>query len=159
MKPLARGVVAILCTAVLCCLCGGTVNAAFPEEGYWKSVDDKTGMATAYWLFTVDGGVLSGFIISYPNMKPDDTCTACSGGAEDWNNKPITGTAWLQLTERTAEGIWENGYIIDSKKGAKYKAKVWLEDGNLKMRGYVGFMYSTQTWYRTTKEQAEAGEF
>jgi uncharacterized protein (DUF2147 family) len=39
--------------------------------------------------------------------------------------------------------------------GKKYKAEIWLENGNLKMRGYVGFIYRTQTWLRVDKEEAE----
>jgi uncharacterized protein (DUF2147 family) len=27
-----------------------------------------------------------------------------------------------------------------------YKAELWVEEGKLKIRGYVGFFYRTQTW-------------
>ena len=41
---------------------------------------------------------------------------------------------------------WEDGSICDPKNGKVYDCKMWLEDGNLKVRGYVAFFYRTQTW-------------
>ena len=29
-----------------------------------------------------------------------------------------------------------------------YKAEVWNEDGKLKVRGYLGVFYKTQTWVK-----------
>ncbi len=29
-----------------------------------------------------------------------------------------------------------------------HKAEIWVEDGKLKVRGYVGFVYKTQTWLK-----------
>ena len=36
--------------------------------------------------------------------------------------------------------------IMDPKKGTVYDCKLWIEGGNLKVRGYVLFIYRTQTW-------------
>ncbi len=38
------------------------------------------------------------------------------------------------------------GTILDPKKGTVYKCKMWVEDGQLQVRGYVGIFYRTQTW-------------
>ena len=35
-----------------------------------------------------------------------------------------------------------------SDDGKTYKAEIWVEDGKLKVRGYLGFFYKTQTWLR-----------
>ena len=43
---------------------------------------------------------------------------------------------------------WEDGTILDPKKGKIYDCKLWVEDGNLKVRGYLFFLYRTQTWFR-----------
>ena len=43
--------------------------------------------------------------------------------------------------------VYEGGEILDPKKGKIYKCKIWLENGVLKVRGYWGFIYRTQTWY------------
>jgi len=41
------------------------------------------------------------------------------------------------------------GKVYDSRDGKTYTGKLWLTDNNtLKMRGYVGIFYSTETWIR-----------
>lgn len=129
-----------------------------PLEGYWKSIDDETNKATAYWKLEIKDDQLLGYIVNYPNAKADDICVACTGELEDFFEKPVKGTAWLSLSE-LKDNEWQEGYIIDSGKGEKYKAKVWLEDNNLMMRGYVGFFYRTQVWQRSSQTDAEKGIF
>lgn len=41
---------------------------------------------------------------------------------------------------------WTNGTIYDPQKGNTYKCKVWIENNTLKIRGYVGLFYETETW-------------
>ena len=41
-----------------------------------------------------------------------------------------------------------NGKVYDPNNGKSYKGKIWLEDGKLKMRGYVSVFYRTETWTR-----------
>jgi uncharacterized protein (DUF2147 family) len=44
-------------------------------------------------------------------------------------------------------GEWINGKIYDPYEGETYKCKMWLENPNtLKVRGYFGFLYETETW-------------
>ena len=39
------------------------------------------------------------------------------------------------------------GNVYDSRNGKIYSGKLWLEDNNtLKMRGYWGVFYNTETW-------------
>ncbi len=133
-----------------------TVSAADPVEGYWKSIDDDTGKPTAFWKFTVKGSVLTGQIISYKDMKDEDVCNKCKGS---FKNKPILKTSWLRLTERNSDGVWDTGYIVDTRVGKQYKAKVWVEDGNLMVRGYLGVaaLGRTQVWKKATKDEAAKG--
>lgn len=44
------------------------------------------------------------------------------------------------------DGEWINGKIYDPKNGASYECKLWLENGKLKVRGYVGWFFDTKTW-------------
>jgi uncharacterized protein (DUF2147 family) len=37
---------------------------------------------------------------------------------------------------------------MDPDDGKVYKSEVWLEDGKLKVRGYLGLFYRTQTWLK-----------
>ena len=43
---------------------------------------------------------------------------------------------------------WEGGKIYNPKNGKTYKCTIWLEGKNLKVRGYLGIFYETQTWKR-----------
>jgi uncharacterized protein (DUF2147 family) len=42
---------------------------------------------------------------------------------------------------------WIDGTLYDPNKGSTYNSKIWLEDNKtLKVRGYIGFLYETETW-------------
>ena len=42
---------------------------------------------------------------------------------------------------------WTDGTLYDPEKGSTYDSKIWLEDNKtLKVRGYIGFLYETETW-------------
>jgi len=41
---------------------------------------------------------------------------------------------------------WEDGDILDPENGKVYRCKVWVEQGNLMVRGYIAFLYRTQKW-------------
>ena len=43
---------------------------------------------------------------------------------------------------------WEGGKIYNPKNGKTYKCSIWLDGSNLKVRGYLGVFYETQTWKR-----------
>jgi uncharacterized protein (DUF2147 family) len=47
---------------------------------------------------------------------------------------------------------WEaEDAILDPKTGDIYDCKVWLDEDNvniLNVRGYIGFLFRTQTWHR-----------
>lgn len=43
---------------------------------------------------------------------------------------------------------WEGGKIYNPKNGKTYKCTIWLEGNDLKVRGYLGIFYETQTWKR-----------
>ena len=43
---------------------------------------------------------------------------------------------------------WEGGKIYNPKNGKNYKCSIWLDGDQLKVRGYIGVFYETQTWKR-----------
>jgi uncharacterized protein (DUF2147 family) len=71
-------------------------------------------------------------------------CTECTGADKD---KPVVG---LVIIKDLGPGgdRYKGGTILDPEDGKVYKAEIWTEDGKLKVRGYVGFFYRTQTWLR-----------
>ena len=46
------------------------------------------------------------------------------------------------------EDKWEGGRIYNPKNGKNYNCAIWLDGDKLKVRGYIGFLYETQTWKR-----------
>ena len=85
--------------------------------------------------------------------------TEACASREDWN-------VWLSHTTHFASGDhgffslrnikdlsasgdrYKGGTILDPADGKIYKAEVWVEDGKLKVRGYLGVFYKTQTWVK-----------
>ncbi|MEQ9415709.1 MAG: DUF2147 domain-containing protein, partial [Cyclobacteriaceae bacterium] len=43
---------------------------------------------------------------------------------------------------------YSGGTILDPKVGKIYRCRLWIEGDNLKVRGYWGPFYRTQTWDR-----------
>ena len=43
---------------------------------------------------------------------------------------------------------YKGGTILDPEDGKVYKAEIWTEEGKLKVRGYLGPFYKTQTWLK-----------
>jgi uncharacterized protein (DUF2147 family) len=46
------------------------------------------------------------------------------------------------------DGEWAGGTIYDPKDGETYECKLWLDQGNLMVRGYLGWLFDTKTWTR-----------
>ena len=76
--------------------------------------------------------------------NPDATCDACEG--ED-QGAPIKGMVIMWGLEQD-DDEWEGGKIFDPKKGKTYNCKIWLDGDELKVRGYAGPFFRTQTWHR-----------
>lgn len=62
--------------------------------------------------------------------------------------RPIMG---MDIVTRMAysNGEWSGGKIYDPKSGDTYTCKIWLDNGNLKVRGYLGWLYDTKTWTKS----------
>ena len=45
-------------------------------------------------------------------------------------------------------GRYKGGTILDPEDGKVYRAEIWPEGAELKVRGYLGPFYKTQTWTR-----------
>ena len=145
-------------SVIFMCIFSVVAVAEAPIEGFWKSIDDETNEVTAYWKVEIKNNQLLGYIVNYPDARADDVCVVCKGDLSAFFEKPIKSTAWLKLNTLESKK-WQDGYIIDSDKGEKYEARVWLEDDHLMMRGYVGFFYRTQVWQRVEQADAEQAIF
>jgi len=125
-----------------------SAGAAESPVGRWKTVDEKSGAVRSVVELYDQQGKLFGKIVSL--TKPTDEqgkpklCTKCTGADKD---QPVVG---LIIIKDLAPGgdRWKGGTIMDPDDGKIYKAELWVEEGKLKVRGYLGVFYRTQTWLK-----------
>ncbi len=148
------------------------ISAADPCEGYWKSIDDDTGEATAFWHIYVRGGQLFGEIVKITD-KPDDTIAEKVDSSYpdfpisgDLSKRTVLNTPWIYNMNRRSAGDWRGGYIIDPNDGRRYRSDVKFHpaDGRryhvdtLEVKGRVLFFSRSQYWERSSLEEIEAFE-
>jgi uncharacterized protein (DUF2147 family) len=126
----------------------GLAAAAEPVVGTWKTIDEKSGKVVSEVQLSEQGGKLVGKItgLTEPNDKAGKpkTCTACKGDDKD---KPIVGLVIVKDIGPDGDR-YKGGTILDPEDGKVYRAELWIEDGKLKVRGYLGPFYKTQTWVK-----------
>lgn len=118
--------------------------------GKWKTIDDETGEPRSVVdIFERNGKVYGKVVklIRTPNEDPDPVCVECDA-SDDRFKKKVVGMEIMRDMAKNADGSYEGGNILDPKNGKIYRCKIWLEGNDLKLRGYWGPFYRTQTWKR-----------
>jgi len=116
--------------------------------GRWKTIDDETGKAkseVAIWYSTSEKVYYGKIMKLYEKDKQNNTCTACDKDDPRYDKK-IVGMKIITKLKKTGKNMWSKGEILDPNNGKIYKCKLWIEGKNLKLRGYIGPFYRTQTW-------------
>lgn len=118
--------------------------------GKWKTIDDETGKAKSIVELYKQDGKLYGKVVKILNPdKQDAKCDKCDDD-DPRKDKKVLGMVILKDLEWD-DDEWDDGTILDPNNGSVYDCKLWLdeEDPNkLNLRGYIGFLYRTQNWYR-----------
>ncbi len=120
-----------------------------PIIGKWKTIDDETHEPKSIVEIYMKDGKFYGRIDSLfrkPGEDPNPICDKCPDD-DPRKNQPIKGMVIIKDMVKDGDE-YVGGTILDPKKGKIYRCKLWIEDGNLKVRGYIAFLYRTQTWYR-----------
>ncbi len=113
--------------------------------GRWKTIDDETGKPRSVVELYEQNGKVFGKITELfreAGEDPNPVCDKCTG--EKANKKVIGMVIVENLTQ--SGSYYGNGTILDPKNGRVYACKIWLQSGNLMVRGYWGPFYRTQTW-------------
>ncbi len=116
--------------------------------GRWTTIDDNTGKPRSVVEISMRNGKAYGRIVDlYDKSKLGKVCDLCPGDRKD---QRVVG---LEVIRDMAPdgGEWADGTILDPENGKVYTCKLWVEDGLLKVRGYIAFLYRTQTWVRSPK--------
>jgi uncharacterized protein (DUF2147 family) len=117
--------------------------------GKWKTIDDHTGREKSIVEIEERNEKVYGKIIkifTVPGKDPDPVCDQCPVGDSRYNKK-IIGLEIIQNMVKDGNA-YIGGTILDPEAGKIYDCKIWLENDNLKVRGYWGIFYRTQTWVR-----------
>jgi uncharacterized protein (DUF2147 family) len=117
--------------------------------GQWKTIDDKTNQPKSIVKIYQKGGKYYGKITKLFRQKGEDKnplCNKCKEG-DPRKGKPIKGMVILKDLVKK-DDKYADGKILDPKNGKVYTCKLWIDEGKLKVRGYVGFFFRTQTWHR-----------
>ena len=115
--------------------------------GKWKTIDDNTHEQKSIVEIYEKDGEYYGQIKSLFQKQgedPNPVCDKCKDG-DSRKNQPIIGMKIIQNLKQKGNEYSE-GTILDPDNGKVYKCKLWVEDGKLRVRGYIAFLFRTQTW-------------
>jgi len=133
-------------------------NILFAQDevlGKWNTIDDETGRKKGIVEVYKKDNKLYGKILKLFRLPDEDQNPICDKCDEDEPrfNKLALGMVILKDLEWD-DDEWDDGTILDPKNGKVYSCKLWLEDGELQVRGYIGFslLGRSQTWLRVKEE-------
>jgi uncharacterized protein (DUF2147 family) len=129
------------------------LSVSFAQEtsilGKWKTIDDETNEPKSIvQIYEKDGRYFGQIteLFRKPGEDPAPVCDKCPND-DVRKDQPIKGMVILKDLVQDGDK-YKDGTILDPKKGKIYNCKVWLEGGDLKLRGYIAFLFRTQTWIR-----------
>ena len=120
-------------------------------EGRWKTIDDETGEAKSIVEIFAKRGKYYGKIAEIISGNAQALCEECGGAKK---NKPILGLEIIEdlVASEDDPYTWEDGTILDPRKGASYGLTAWFDEGEpdvlyIRGRHWTG-LYRTQKWIR-----------
>ena len=127
----------------------GNLAIAQAVTGKWKTIDDISGDPRSIVEINEINGKLYGKIIKLfpkPTEDPDPVCDKCDPSDPRFNKKVIGMEIIRNMVSEGSEYL--GGDILDPEVGKVYRSKIWVEGKDLKVRGYWGPFFRTQTWPR-----------
>lgn len=117
--------------------------------GKWKTIDDRTGKPKAIIDIYKKEGLMYGHVVKIlEEGKENALCTKCNGELKD---QPVLGMTIIEAAKENEDGEWKGKRLFDPQQAMTFRCKIWLNPENpneLKVRGYLVFIYRTQTWLR-----------
>lgn len=116
--------------------------------GKWKTIDDRNGITKAIVELYEEDGLMQGRVFKILEKgKEGSLCIKCKGDLKD---KPVEGMQII-YSFKEDDGVYEGKRLFDPEQAMTFRGKVWLDPDNpdqLKVRGYLLFLFRTQTWLR-----------
>ncbi|MEQ8548258.1 MAG: DUF2147 domain-containing protein [Cyclobacteriaceae bacterium] len=118
-------------------------------EGKWKTIDDETGKTRSIVEIYKRGDKFFGKVaqILDPEGNQEVLCEECDEDDPRYMKKVVGMEIIKDMKLDKNKNEYVGGEILDPESGNIYDCRIWLdEEGNLKLRGYLLFIYRTQTW-------------
>ncbi|MEM1405231.1 MAG: DUF2147 domain-containing protein [Bacteroidota bacterium] len=119
--------------------------------GKWKTIDDQTGDSKSIVeIYEKENKVYGRIIKLFSNgdEDPDPICDLCPKDDPRFKQK-IIGMEIIKGLKKDGDE-YSGGTVLKPDEGKIFKCKIWLENEKLKIRGYWGFFYRTQTWIKAS---------
>ncbi len=122
-------------------------NLSFGQNevlGKWITVDDKTGVQKSVIEVYEKEGRYFGKVTKMMYRSEEERCTRCEGTLK---NQLVKGMDVLwDFKYRKRSKTFGGGKLLNPESGKTYNGQIWVENGNLMVRGYISFFYRTQVW-------------
>ncbi|MCE5318153.1 MAG: DUF2147 domain-containing protein [Parachlamydia sp.] len=122
--------------------------AAQDIVGFWKSVDEHTSKPQSIVAIYEYQGKYYGRIIATYNENGQilDTIYTPKEKAPGVVGNPYYSGLDIIYDVQKEGDRYKDGKIVDPQEGKVYDTEIWIEDGNLIVRGEVLFFGRNQTW-------------
>ncbi|WP_424244024.1 DUF2147 family protein [Elusimicrobium posterum] len=140
--------------AVSCLLLCAAAQAA-GVEGLWQTIDEDGSPKSVVSVYEKDGKIYGRIVFTYEKMEDGSVKKApASKAAVNVDGAPSYEGLLIIWNLQEKKGEYSGGNIMDPASGTTYKANMKLDEGKLKVRGYVGISLAgrTQTWVPYTEK-------
>lgn len=140
-------------------LTGFAAWCAEPVTGLWKSVDDESGLPKSITLIYEYSGKVYGRVIATFDdrgilldslMNPVEKAVNVAG-------EPFYSGLDIIWEMEEVRTKWSRGKIMDPEPARVYACDLWIEKGNLVVRGKIGPFGRNQTWLPVAERDLPAG--
>ena len=122
-------------------------EASAQITGKWKTIDDNTGRERSVIEIYEENDQFFGRIVKLILEEGDDPDPVCDECEDHRKDQKVIGMKIIEDMQKDDEN-YTGGKILDPENGKIYRCKMWVEEGTLKVRGYLYFFFRTQTWYK-----------
>lgn len=112
--------------------------------GVWKSISDETGLISSICLvYEYDQKMYGRLLVTY---EADGTVGTPEDKALSLVGEPYYAGLDFIWDMQDKGKKWSKGKILDPIPGKTYSCDMWIENGNLMVKGKIGPFGRSQTW-------------